>query len=63
MNTGDPVAEYDRFLRAKATLASQGYGVELNRGYFLDAVRYLQAEERKHGMPTLFDTLTTEAAA
>jgi hypothetical protein len=35
-------------------LGRQGLGVELNGGYFLDAVKYLEAEERKHGMPTLF---------
>ncbi|WP_420313622.1 DNA methyltransferase [Actinopolymorpha alba] len=35
--------------------------VELNTGYFLDGVKYLQAEERKHGMPTLFDLADDEA--
>lgn len=43
-------------LRALA-LGRQGLGVELNGGYFLDAVKYLEAEERKHAMPSLFDTL------
>lgn len=38
-------------------LGRQGLGVELNGGYFLDAVKYLQAEERKRGMPTLFDAI------
>lgn len=33
----------------------EGRGVELNGGYFLDAVAYLRAEERKVGMPSLFD--------
>jgi len=33
----------------------RGRGVELNPGYFLDGVAYLQAEERKHDLPTLFD--------
>jgi hypothetical protein len=33
----------------------------MNTGYFLDAVTYLQAQERKQGMPTLFD-LIDEAA-
>lgn len=46
-------------------LGRQGLGVELNGGYFLDAVKYLEAEQRERGMPTLFDTLGTveEAAA
>jgi hypothetical protein len=33
----------------------RGRGVELNSGYYLDGVAYLQAEERKHDLPTLFD--------
>ncbi len=37
-------------------LGRRGRGVELNPGYYFDAVKYLQAEERKHDMPTLFDT-------
>lgn len=40
----------------------QGLGVELNGGYFLDAVAYLQAEERKQGMPSLFDAIEPDAA-
>lgn len=39
------------------TLGRRGLGVELNAGYFLDAVRYCEAAEREHLMPTLFDTL------
>ncbi len=49
-------------LRALA-LDRRGAGVELNGGYFLDAVAYLQAEERKQGMPTLFDALAGDEAA
>ena len=30
-------------------------GVELNHGYFLDGVKYLQAEQRAREMPALFD--------
>jgi hypothetical protein len=41
-------------------LGRRGLGVELNGGYFLDAVKYLEAEERKHAMPRLFDTLSTD---
>ena len=36
-------------------LGRRGRGVELNPGYFLDAVKYLQAEERHREMPSLFD--------
>lgn len=35
----------------------RGRGVELNTGYFLDGVKYMEAEERKQQMPTLFDAL------
>lgn len=58
-NDGDLV--YDPFgglgtvpLRAMR-LGRRGRGVELNPGYFLDAVKYLQAEERNREMPSLFD--------
>jgi DNA modification methylase len=58
-NPGDLV--YDPFgglftvpVRALAA-GRRGRAVELNPGYFLDGVKYLQAEERRHGMPTLFD--------
>jgi hypothetical protein len=33
----------------------RGSGSELNSGYFLDSVKYLEAETRKQVMPTLFD--------
>lgn len=36
-------------------MGRKGRGVELNTGYFLDAVKYLEAEERRQSMPTLFD--------
>ena len=39
----------------------RGYGSELNPGYFLDGVKYLEAQERAQAMPTLFD-LTGDAA-
>lgn len=35
----------------------RGRGVELNPGYFADAVSYLKAEENKADMPSLFDML------
>jgi DNA modification methylase len=66
-NEGDTV--FDPFsglgtvpLRALA-LDRAGVGVELNPGYFLDAVKYLEAESRAKGMPTLFDTLAESEAA
>lgn len=36
-------------------LGRRGRAVELNPGYFLDGVKYLQAEERRTDMPALFD--------
>ena len=58
-NPGDLV--YDPFgglftvpVRALAA-GRRGRAAELNPGYFLDGVKYLQAEERKHTMPSLFD--------
>lgn len=44
----------------------RGRGVELNPGYFRDAVKYLQAAEAKLHLPTLFDLIdieTTEVPA
>jgi hypothetical protein len=58
-NEGDLV--YDPFgglftvpLRA-LKLGRRGRAAELNTGYFLDGVKYLEAEERKQDMPSLFD--------
>jgi hypothetical protein len=39
----------------------RGRGVELNTGYWLDSVKYLEAESRKHEMPSLFDLDEIEA--
>ena len=36
-------------------MGREGRAVELNTGYFLDGVKYLQAEEARLHMPTLFD--------
>lgn len=36
-------------------LGRRGRGHELNTQYFLDGVKYLEAEERRQAMPTLFD--------
>lgn len=38
-------------------LGRRGRAVELNTGYFLDGVKYLEAEERKQAAPSLFDAL------
>jgi DNA modification methylase len=43
-------------------LGRRARSVELNAGYFADGIRYLQAEEQRVTMPTLFD-LETEAAS
>lgn len=44
-------------------LGRRGRAVELSATYFLDGVPYLQAAEREMSMPSLFDTLPSEAAA
>lgn len=44
-------------------LGRRGVGVELNGGYFLDAVKYLEAQEREQSMPSLFDALEGEEVA
>jgi hypothetical protein len=65
-NPGDLV--YDPFgglftvpLRA-LHLGRRGRAVELNTGYFLDGVKYLQAAESAKALPTLFDLVEAEAA-
>ena len=40
----------------------RGLGVELNSGYFLDGVKYLQAEEARRSMPTIFDFIQDPVA-
>jgi hypothetical protein len=40
----------------------RGSGSELNPGYFLDSVKYLEAEGRKVATPTLFDSLFEQTA-
>lgn len=49
-------------LRAMAA-GRRGRAVELNAQYFLDGVKYLQAEERKRSMPTLFDFLSQKGTS
>jgi hypothetical protein len=36
-------------------LGRQGRAVELNPGYFLDGVKYLESQEREASMPSIFD--------
>ena len=58
-NPGDLV--YDPFagigtVPLRALVAGRrGAGTELNPGYFMDAVKYLEAQERAQTMPSLFD--------
>lgn len=44
-------------------LGRKGRAVELNPGYFLDGVKYLEAKEREVSMPALFDFEPTVAEA
>jgi hypothetical protein len=44
-------------------LGRRGRAVELNTGYFLDGVKYLEAKEREVGMPSLFDFTGDRAPA
>lgn len=46
-------------LRAMAK-GRRGRGTELNAQYWADGVKYLQAEERKRAMPTIFDFFKEE---
>ena len=41
-------------------LGRRGRASELNKGYFLDGVRYLEALERQAGAPSLFDWIKQE---
>jgi DNA modification methylase len=43
-------------------LGRRGRAAELNPGYFLDGVKYLQAKEKALATPTLFDLMAGEAA-
>lgn len=44
-------------------LGRKGIGVELNRGYWLDGVKYCEAAERDVATPGLFDFIDAEADA
>ena len=56
----DPFAGLGTVPLVANRLGREGRGSELNPGYFLDSVRYLEAEERKASAPTLFDLLAVE---
>lgn len=43
-------------------LRRRGRAVELNPGYFTDAIRYCQAAEQQVNTPTLFDLIDLETA-
>jgi hypothetical protein len=58
----DPFSGLGTVPRQALAHGRQGLGVELNGGYFLDGVKYLEAEARKVGMPRLFDALGDVAA-
>lgn len=64
-NEGDMV--YDPFMglgtvgRQALRMGREACGSELNPGYFLDSVKYLEAEEREHDLPNLFDLLDVQA--
>jgi DNA modification methylase len=43
-------------------LGRRGRAVELHNGYFLDGVKYLEAQERDQAIPSFFDFLEADAA-
>lgn len=57
----DPFAGLGTVPLTAVRLGRRGRGAELNAGYFLDSVKYLEAEERTQAMPTLFDALDAAA--
>lgn len=58
----DPFAGLGTVPLVANRLSRRGRGVELNPGYFLDSVKYLQAEERSQNLPTLFDLIEMAAS-
>lgn len=54
----DPFGGLGTVARQAVLNGRRGRTVELNTGYFLDGVKYLEAAERDVNMPTLFDALT-----
>jgi len=58
----DPFAGLGTVPMRAVKMDRQGRGVELNPGYFVDSVRYLQAAEYKAALPSLFDMLEVETS-
>lgn len=53
----DPFAGLGTVPLLAVRMGRQGRGTELNGGYWLDSVKYLEAEERQHAMPSLLDLI------
>lgn len=53
----DPFAGLGTVPMMAVRMGREGYGCELNAGYFADAVGYLRAEEAEVEQPSLFDLL------
>ena len=53
----DPFAGLGTVPMRAIRLGRRGRGVELNTGYYLDAVKYLEAEQRRLSAPSLFDVM------
>lgn len=51
----DPFMGLGTVAQRALRLGRRGRGAELNTGYWLDSVKYLEAEERRVDMPDLFD--------
>lgn len=56
----DPFAGLGTVPLVANRLDRRGRGTELNPGYWADSVKYLEAEERKVSMPSLFDLVVDE---
>ncbi len=59
----DPFAGIGTVPYCAIKLRRRGVGVELNPGYFADAVRYCEEAEREASTPTLFDLDALDSAA
>lgn len=57
----DPFAGLGTVPLVALQMGRRGRGVELNPGYWADSVKYLEAEDRKATMPSLFDLDTVSA--
>jgi hypothetical protein len=58
----DPFAGIGTVPYCAVKLGRCGAGVELNAGYFADAVTYCESEARKASVPTLFDLLEAQVS-